>query len=107
MLSYDPDYLELLTDECKLAYQNTDLRTQMEYESLRFKEFMIELKNREQWDEQGATGELALDWGLRKTVYENVDVDGNCTMTNENEMDFTDCMIRYRKALYDAIIRTG
>lgn len=110
MIRFDSEYLELLPVDCKTAYENPDqsLRIAMELESLKFLEFMTELKNREEWDKQIEEDEnietLVLNNDLRKIVYEAAD--GNCTITNENQNDFIACMTQYRNDLYNAIIRT-
>lgn len=110
MLRFDTSYLELLPVECKTAYENPDqsLRTAMRFESLKFEEFMTELKNREEWDKQIEEDEnieiLVMNNELRKSVYEGAD--GNCTMTNESQNDFIACVTQYRTELYNAIIRT-
>lgn len=100
----DPDILDILPTECRNADNDSILRQSMKDESQKFQDFITELGNRENWNEQYETQDrevLDLDFDLRANVYESTQT--NCTATSESYADFIDCKIKGREAMIKAI----
>lgn len=104
LIADDPDILELLPPECKIANQDPSLRDAMKYEALKFKEFMMLLGNKELWREQGedeTKEKLDLDMDLRMSVYGGAV--GNCTVTSATNLEYINCMTNYRQDMIDIL----
>lgn len=78
----------------------------MKDESQKFQDFITEVGNRENWNEQYEKQDievLDLDFDLRKVIYEDTLTKNNCTATSVTYADFIDCKINGRDAMIKAI----
>lgn len=107
LIDMDPGILDLLPEECKqIDAAHSDLRLAMKEESIKFKEFLGILAEKENWAEQESDDErtlLDLDGELRYRVYSNTDTEnfllGNCTNTADTSIDYVNCLTNYRQDL--------
>lgn len=101
--------LAQLPEACQEAAQDPVLWEAMRIESIKFKQFMTDLENKEiengyEVDEEDETSRIPKkDWELRSKIYTDAELH-MCREESEDENAFIECLSRKRDLMTAAII---